>query len=75
MAAPKQSSLGTRLQMDFLTYTTKEHNKRETSVVGRSGCGLINMKCVGEGANAAKNSGNFLACSAVVNKSKRKNHF
>ena len=47
--------------------TTEEHNKREISVVGRSGCGLnINMKCVGEGTKAAKISGYFPACSAVV---------
>ena len=47
--------------------TTEEHNKREISVVGRSGCGLsINMTYVGEGTNAAKNSGYFPACSAVV---------
>ena len=38
--------------------TTAEHNKREISVAGQSGCGLsINMKYVGEGMNAAKNSG------------------
>ena len=74
MAAAKQSSLGTRLG-NFLTYhgiflefaTTEEHNEREISVVGRSGCGLsTNMKYVGEGMNAAKNSGYFPACSAVV---------
>ena len=36
-------------------------------MVGRSGCGLsINMKYVVEGKNAAKNSGYFPACSAVV---------
>ena len=30
--------------------TTEKHNKREISVVGRSGCGLsINMKYVGKG--------------------------
>ena len=35
-------------------------------MVGRSGCGLgINIKYVGEGTNAAKNSGYFPACSAV----------
>ena len=29
--------------------TTEEHNKREISVVGRSGCGLsINMKYMGK---------------------------
>ena len=47
--------------------TTEEHNKREISVVGHSGCGLsINMKYVGEGTNATKNSGYLPACSAVV---------
>ena len=47
--------------------TTEEHNKREIWVVGRSGCGLsINMKNVGKGTNAAKNSGYFPACSAVM---------
>ena len=47
--------------------TTEEHNKREISVVGRSGCGLsINMKCVEKGASAVKNCGYFPACSAVV---------
>ena len=47
--------------------TTEEHNKREISVVGRSGCGLsINMKYVGKGMSAAKNSGYFPACSAVM---------
>ena len=47
--------------------TTEEHNKREISVVGRSGCGLsINMKYVGKGTSAAENSGYFPACSAVV---------
>ena len=36
-------------------------------MVGWSGCRLsINMKYVGEGTNAAKNSGYFPACSAVV---------
>ena len=36
-------------------------------MVGRSGCGLsINMKNVGKGTNAAKNSGYFPACSAVM---------
>ena len=46
--------------------TTEEHNKREISVVGRSGCGLsINMKYVGKGTSAAENSGYFPACSAV----------
>ena len=34
--------------------TIEEHNKREISVVGRSGCGLsINMKYVGKGTSAA----------------------
>ena len=47
--------------------TTEEHNKREISVVGRSGCGLsINMKYAGKGTSAAENSGYFPACSAVV---------
>ena len=46
--------------------TTEEYNKQEISVVGRSGCGLINMKYVGKGTNAAENSGYFPACSAVV---------
>ena len=47
--------------------TTEEHNKREISVVGRSGCGLsINMKYMGEGTNAAENSSYFPACNAVV---------
>ena len=47
--------------------TTEEHNKREISVVGRSGCGLsINMKCVEKEASAVKNCGYFPACSAVV---------
>ena len=47
--------------------TTEEHNKREISVIGRSGCGLsINMKCVEKGASAVKNCGYFPACSAVV---------
>ena len=48
--------------------TTEEHNKREISVVGRSGCGLsINMKICGERKRALlKNSGYFPACSAVV---------
>ena len=75
MAAPKRSSLGTRLLMNFLTYhgiilefaTTEEHNKREILVIGRSGCGLsINMRYVGEETNAAENSGYFPACNAVV---------
>ena len=36
-------------------------------MVGRSGCGLsINMKYVGKGTSAAKNSGYFPACSAVI---------
>ena len=36
-------------------------------MVGQSGCGLsINMKYMGEGTNADKNSGYFPACSAVV---------
>ena len=66
MAAPKRSSLGTRLWHIFEFATTEEHNKQEISVVGRSGCGLsINMKYVGEGTNAAKNCGYFPACSAV----------
>ena len=47
--------------------TTEEHNKREISVVGRSGCRLsINMKCVGKRTNAVKNCGYFPACNAVV---------
>jgi len=47
--------------------TTEEHNKREISVVGWSGCGLgINMKYVGKGMNAVKNCGYFPACSALV---------
>ena len=47
--------------------TTEEHNKREISMAGRSGCGLsINMKYVGKGTSAAENSGYFPACSAVV---------
>ena len=47
--------------------TTEEHNKREISVVGRSGCGLsIIMKYLGEGTIAAENSGYFPVCSAVV---------
>lgn len=47
--------------------TTGEHNKREISAVGRSGCGLsINMKCVGKEWNAVKIFGFFPACSAVV---------
>ena len=47
--------------------TTEEHNKREISVVGRSGCGLsINMKYVWKGTSAAENSGYFPACSAVL---------
>ena len=47
--------------------TTEEHNKREISGVGQSGCGLsINMKYVGKETNAVKNSGYFPACSAVV---------
>ena len=78
MATPKRSSLGTQLWMNFLTYhsilflefaTTEEHNKREISVVGRSGCGLsTNMKCAGKGTNAAENSGYFPAvqCSRDV---------
>ena len=77
MATPKRSSLGTQLQMNFLTYThvprhilefgtTEEHNKREIWVVGRSGCGLtINMKYARKGTNAAKNSDYFPACNAV----------
>ena len=54
--------------------TTEEHNKREISVVGRSGCGLsINMKYVGKGTSAAENSGYFPACSAAArNKRKKK---
>ena len=46
-AAPKRSHLGTRLLIDVLTrhilelVTTENHNKREISVVGRSG---MNMK-------------------------------
>ena len=51
MAAPKQSSLRTRLLVNFdlprpilEVATTEEHNKSEKSVVGRSGCGFsINM--------------------------------
>ena len=36
-------------------------------MVGRSGCGRsINMKYMGEGTNAAKNSGVFPACRAVI---------
>jgi len=47
--------------------TAEEHNKREISVVGRSGCGLsINMKFVGKGMKAVKNCGYFPACSALV---------
>ena len=47
--------------------TTEEHNKRETSVVGWSGCGLsINMKCAGKRTSAVKNCGYFPACSAVM---------
>jgi len=46
--------------------TTEEHNKRKILVVGRSGCGLINMEYVGKGTNAVKNCGYFPACSAVV---------
>ena len=47
--------------------TTEEHNKREVSVVGRSGYGLsINMKYVGKGTNSVENSGYFPACSAVM---------
>ena len=47
--------------------TTEEHNKREISVVGRSGCRLsINMKYVGKGTSAAEHSGYFPACSAVA---------
>ena len=47
--------------------TTGNCNKREISVVGRSGCGLsINMKKVGEGTNPVKNSGYFPACNAVI---------
>ena len=47
--------------------TTEEHDKREISVVGRSGCGLsINMKYVGKETSAAENSGYFPACSAVL---------
>ena len=70
MAVPKRSSLVIRLRMNFLTYSvhvpwhilefadTEEHNKQEILVVGWSGSGLsINMKYVGEGTNAAKNSG------------------
>ena len=47
MAAPKRSHLGTRLLIDVLTryilelVTTENHNKREISVLGRSG---MNMK-------------------------------
>ena len=75
MAAPKRSSFGTRLLVNFSTYhciflaiaTTEEQNKREILVVGRSGCGLsINMKYVGKGMNAVKNCGYFAACNAVV---------
>ena len=47
--------------------TTEEHNKREISVVGRSGCRLSkNIQFVGLGTNAVKNSHYFLACNAVV---------
>ena len=36
-------------------------------MVGWSGCGIsTNMKKVGEGMNAVKNSGYFLACNAVM---------
>ena len=75
MATPKRSSLGDLTMDEFLDLpqhilefaTTEEHNKREIWVVGRSGCGLsINMKNVGKGTNAAKNSGYFPACSAVM---------
>ena len=61
-----RSGLGTRLWMNFSTYhgiilevaTTEEHNKREISVVGRSGCGLsINMKYVGKERIPVQNSG------------------
>ena len=47
--------------------TTEQNNKQESSVVGRSNCGLsINMKYVGKETKAAENSGYFPACSAVV---------
>ena len=46
---------------------TEEHNNQEILVVGRSGCGLsINIKYVGGRMNAAKISGYFPACSAVM---------
>ena len=55
------------LPQHIVEFATKEHNKQEISVVGRSGCGLsINMKHVGGGTNTAKNSGYFPACSAVM---------
>ena len=76
MAVPKRSSLGTPLPMNFLTYhginilefaTTVEHNKRK-NFGGRSEWlwTCINMKYVGEGTSAAKNSGYFPSCSAAV---------
>ena len=60
MAATKRSSLGTRLWMNFSTYhgiflevaTTEEHNKREISVVGRSGWWTsYKYEICGEGTN------------------------
>ena len=75
MAAPKRSSLWDSTTDEFLDLprhilefaTTEEHNKREISVVGQSGCGLsINMRYVGEETNAAENSGYFPACNAVM---------
>ena len=37
--------------------TTENYNKREISLLGRSGCGLgINVKRVGAGTNAVKKS-------------------
>ena len=57
MAAPKRSSFGTRLLMNFLPKlfaTNENHNKREISVESRSIC--INMK-----ENGGRN-----ACNAVV---------
>jgi len=65
MAAPKRSLCGTQLLDKFLDLprhilefaTTEQHNKREISVVGRSGCRLT---------KAVKNSGYFPAWNAVV---------
>ena len=54
--------------------TTENSNKREISLVGRSGCGLgINVKRVGAETKAVTNSG--MQCSSdVENRDKTRMH-